>query len=141
MEVIKISNMTGKLKGFRAISTNTLTNQFCVDMFNRKDKDLICTECYSAKNLQGMRKNCVSSRQHNSEIWWHYPAAYVAHVARCIHTDFSRLRIDQPDALGKHPQYRAAQSALCLGCLDKAKRPYQQVLPDAHQTGQHDLDF
>lgn len=68
MEVIKISNMTGKLKGFRAISTNTLTNEFCVDMFNRDDKDLICTECYSAKNLQGMRKNCVSSRQHNSEI-------------------------------------------------------------------------
>ena len=68
MEVIKISNMTGKLQGFRAISTNTLTNNFCMKMFNRNDDDLICTKCYSAKNLKGPRKNCVSSRQHNSEV-------------------------------------------------------------------------
>lgn len=68
MEVIKISNMTGKLQGFRAISTNTLTNNFCMKMFNRNDEDLICTKCYSAKNLKGPRKNCVSSRQHNSEV-------------------------------------------------------------------------
>ena len=68
MDVIKISNMTGKLQGFKAISTNTLTNSFCQKMFNTSDEDIICKHCYSAKNLQGMRKNCVSSRQHNSDM-------------------------------------------------------------------------
>ena len=34
------SNMTGKLIGFKAISTNTLTNEYCQDM-HKKGKDII----------------------------------------------------------------------------------------------------
>lgn len=66
--VIKISKMSGKLDGLRAISTNTLTNPFCVKMYNSKKKDLICTKCYSVEMLNGLRKNCAPAWQHNSDM-------------------------------------------------------------------------
>jgi hypothetical protein len=66
--VLKISKMTGKLAGFHAISTNTLTNEFCKKMYSSGKKDLICTKCYSMEMLQGLRKNCAPAWQHNSDI-------------------------------------------------------------------------
>ena len=62
---IKISEMTGKLKGFQAINTNTLSNEFCSKM---RKTDAVCSECYSAAMLQGVRKNCVDPWQKNSDI-------------------------------------------------------------------------
>lgn len=62
---LKISTLTGKLEGFRAINTNTLSNPFCKDM---RGKDTICSQCYSAAMLEGSRKNCVKPWQVNSDI-------------------------------------------------------------------------
>jgi len=62
---IKISTLTGKLKGFNAINTNTLSNDFCSKM---RQTDAICRECYSASMLQGVRKNCEAPWQRNSDI-------------------------------------------------------------------------
>jgi hypothetical protein len=63
-QVIKISSLTGKLKGFQAINTNTLSNSFCSKM---RKTDAICSQCYSASMLQGVRKNCVEPWQRNSD--------------------------------------------------------------------------
>ena len=65
--MLTISNMTGKLEGFKAISTNTLTNKFCQKMYNSKKENIICTKCYSMEMLQGMRKNCAPAWQRNSD--------------------------------------------------------------------------
>jgi len=62
--MLKISKMTGKLKGIDAINTNTLSNSFCSKM---RETDAICKECYSASMLQGVRKNCVQPWQNNSD--------------------------------------------------------------------------
>ena len=56
--MLKISNMTGKLKGFKALNTNTLSNDYCMKMYNSGKDNVICTKCYSAEMLQGMR-TCV----------------------------------------------------------------------------------
>jgi len=66
--VIKISKMSGKLDGLRAISTNTLTNPFCIKMNASKKQDNICTKCYSVAMLNGLRKNCAPAWQHNSDM-------------------------------------------------------------------------
>jgi hypothetical protein len=63
---IKISTLTGKLKGFEAINTNTLTNSFCSKM---RKTDAICKNCYSAAMLEGLRKNCAPAWQRNSDIF------------------------------------------------------------------------
>jgi len=62
---IKLSTMTGKLTGFKAINTNTVTNEFCQKM-NKTDS--ICGSCYSMAMLQGSRKNCQPAWQNNSEL-------------------------------------------------------------------------
>ena len=62
---IKISTLTGKLKGFRALNTNTLSNEFCSKMRN---SDAVCRKCYSAAMLQGVRQNCIPPWEKNSKI-------------------------------------------------------------------------
>jgi len=68
MTVLKISKMTGKLDGLRAISTNTLTNSYCQKMATCGDDSIICSHCYSWEMLHGMRKNCAPAWQHNSDM-------------------------------------------------------------------------
>ncbi len=63
--MIKISTLTGKLKGFQAINTNTLSNSFCSKM---SQTDAICKDCYSRSMLQGIRKNCVKPWENNSVL-------------------------------------------------------------------------
>ena len=84
--MLTISNMTGKLEGFKAISTNTLTNEFCQKMYNSKKENIICTKCYSMEMLQGMRKNCAPAWQRNSDALSsrHYLAAFIADNSRRI---------------------------------------------------------
>ena len=43
LQQVKTSNMQGKLITFQAISTNTRTNKFCVDMKEVNKPDWICT--------------------------------------------------------------------------------------------------
>ena len=63
-----ISNLTGKLDGVRAISTNTLTNEFCQQMHRVKDDNIICTICYSWYFLQGFRKKVATAIQRNNDL-------------------------------------------------------------------------
>ena len=65
---IHFSIMTGKLKGLRAISTNTTTNPFCINMSNSKKDNVICKKCYSFDMLKTYRKNMQECLQHNSEL-------------------------------------------------------------------------
>jgi hypothetical protein len=64
--MLKISVMSGKLKGINAINTNTIRNSFCCLM--SKNNNLICSKCYSIKMLKTFRKNCVNAFQHNSDL-------------------------------------------------------------------------
>ena len=67
--MIHISKLNGKLAEFRAISVNTLSNEFCKKMHNIKpEKEIICTDCYSWALLQGFRKNVAVALQRNSDL-------------------------------------------------------------------------
>ena len=63
---IKISEMTGKLKGIEAINTNPLSNDFCKKMNSCGNSNIICTECYSCSMLKAYRRNCVPAFERNS---------------------------------------------------------------------------
>ena len=63
---IHISKMTGKLEGFRAISTNTITNEYCVKQNASGNARNICTKCYSQAMLNTYRKNMQDALQRNS---------------------------------------------------------------------------
>ena len=69
--------MTGKLEGFQSISTNTVTNKYCIKQNSKKDKNNICTHCYSHTMLNTFRKNMAPALQRNSE----------ALAARVLHPD------------------------------------------------------
>lgn len=62
---IHTSTMTGKLAGFKAISTNTVTNAFCIKMNSQGDS--ICRLCYSHGMLKSYRKNMQPALQRNSD--------------------------------------------------------------------------
>ena len=64
---VHISKMSGKLEGFKSISTNTLTNKFCIRM-NKSNKNTICSVCYSHNMLNGFRKNTAPALQRNSDL-------------------------------------------------------------------------
>ena len=68
---VHISNMTGKLAEFRAISTNTKTNTYCMEQHAKAIEhktDNICGDCYSHKMLDGFRKNMAPALQRNSDL-------------------------------------------------------------------------
>ena len=65
---MRISNGSGKLQDIRSLNTNTLTNEFCISMYNSSANDIICRKCYSMSMLNGLRKNCAPSWQENSDI-------------------------------------------------------------------------
>ena len=66
MDKVKVSKMTGKLKGLDAINTSPLDNDFCQAM--AKNPDNICSKCYSIRMLNGFRKNCRPSWKGNGEL-------------------------------------------------------------------------
>lgn len=68
MEKIHISKMTGKLDGFQAISTNTMTNEYCIKQNAKNDNNNICKHCYSHTMLRSYRKNMQPSLQRNSNL-------------------------------------------------------------------------
>ena len=72
---IHISKMTGKLEGFRAISTNTITNEYCVKQNASGNASNICTKCYSHAMLNTYRKNMQDALERNSVLL----AKYVIH--------------------------------------------------------------
>jgi hypothetical protein len=63
-----ISIMTGKLEGLRAVSTNTITNPFCVRQNACGIADNICTKCYSHTMLKSYRKNMQPALERNSVL-------------------------------------------------------------------------
>lgn len=68
ISTIHISKMTGKLEGFKAISSNTVTNPYCIQQFNCGNSDNICTKCYSHTMLNSYRKNMQKPLEHNSQL-------------------------------------------------------------------------
>jgi hypothetical protein len=68
IRMLHVSKPDGKLKGIRAIGTNTLNNTFCRKMHNMQDDKIICTKCYSWGMLQGFRKNVAAALQRNTEV-------------------------------------------------------------------------
>tara|TARA_R100001015_G_scaffold18662_2_gene12404 strand:- start:279 stop:899 length:621 start_codon:yes stop_codon:yes gene_type:complete len=66
--MIHISKMTGKLEGFKSISTNTVTNKYCIKQNKKKDPNNICTWCYSHSMLNTYRKSVATALQRNSDI-------------------------------------------------------------------------
>tara|TARA_Y100000310_G_scaffold270134_1_gene283780 strand:- start:752 stop:1342 length:591 start_codon:yes stop_codon:yes gene_type:complete len=66
--------MTGKLEGLLAISTNTITNPFCLKM-HAAGKKSICSHCYSHSMLNTYRKNMQACLQRNSDILSRAPLA------------------------------------------------------------------
>ena len=67
VSTIHISKMTGKLDGFKAISSNTITNPYCIKQNASSDNENICTKCYSHTMLKSYRKNMQSSLERNSQ--------------------------------------------------------------------------
>ena len=65
---IHISKMTGKLEGFQAISTNTVSNEYCQKQYKKQDAKNICTFCYSHNMLNTFRKNMQASLQRNTDL-------------------------------------------------------------------------
>jgi hypothetical protein len=65
MKPVHVSTMTGKLKGIRAINTDTTSNPFCQKM---QKTNAICKECYSQRMLTSFRKCCVTPFRKNSEL-------------------------------------------------------------------------
>jgi hypothetical protein len=59
--------MTGKLDGFKAISSNTTTNPYCIKQNASADLSNICTICYSHAMLNTYRKNMAPSLERNSQ--------------------------------------------------------------------------
>lgn len=64
--VVKVSEMTGKLKGVPAINTSPLDNPFCERMSQAAGS--ICSFCYSRKMVAGIRRNCRKGWRSNGEI-------------------------------------------------------------------------
>ena len=65
--LIHTSNMTGKLEDMQAISTNTMTNEYCIKQNASGNANNICTKCYSHTMLKSYRKNMQPSLQRNSD--------------------------------------------------------------------------
>lgn len=57
---------TGKMEDIQSINTNTLTNPFCKKA--SKNKNSICNNCYSTRQLTTIRTNCIKPFQHNSDL-------------------------------------------------------------------------
>ena len=66
MNQLAWSVMSGKMEGIPALNTDTTTNKFCIA--KSKDKDSICSECYSWNMLKTFRKNAVPRFKMNSDI-------------------------------------------------------------------------
>jgi len=65
---LKISEMSGKMKGIPAINTNPLSNSFCKKMSSSKAQGIICKDCYSCAMLKAYRKNCVPAFERNTQM-------------------------------------------------------------------------
>tara|TARA_E500000305_G_scaffold103529_1_gene99089 strand:- start:323 stop:952 length:630 start_codon:yes stop_codon:yes gene_type:complete len=70
---IHITKGSGKLgksdtcnSAINSINVNTLTNEYCIKQ--SKNKNSICSVCYSINSLTSFRKNMVNPLQRNSEL-------------------------------------------------------------------------
>jgi hypothetical protein len=70
MQQVHVSKMTGKLAEFKAISTNTITNDYCNKQHikGKQDGQNICGDCYSHAMLNTYRKNMQAALQRNSDL-------------------------------------------------------------------------
>ena len=64
-QTLHISKGAFKMESINNISTNTLTNEYCIKQKDKKD--IICNKCYSFTTLN-FRKSMVALLQKNSEL-------------------------------------------------------------------------
>ena len=64
LDFLTWSKMSGKLEGIPALNTDTTSNKFCIS--RSKDKNSICSQCYSWNMLKTFRKNAVPRFRKNS---------------------------------------------------------------------------
>ena len=64
LEFVTWSKMSGKLDGIPALNTDTTSNKFCIS--RSKDKNSICSQCYSWNMLRTFRKSAVPRFRKNS---------------------------------------------------------------------------
>ena len=60
--MLKISTMTGKLAGLKAINTSPLANSYCKRMSRTS---AVCSKCYSIRMVSTYRKNCNPAWERN----------------------------------------------------------------------------
>lgn len=63
MEIVKVSTMSGKLKGLQAINTSPLTNPYCMSIAHG-----VCDYCYAKHFLSTCRKTCEPAWAENGRI-------------------------------------------------------------------------
>ena len=80
---VHISKMTGKLDGFKAISSNTTTNPYCIKQNASNNPNNICTKCYS-HTFKSYRKNMQPALQRNSDLLSKILSNDGAKYIRCI---------------------------------------------------------
>tara|TARA_Y100000310_G_scaffold228526_1_gene230814 strand:+ start:1674 stop:2357 length:684 start_codon:yes stop_codon:yes gene_type:complete len=76
MNMVHVSTMSGKLEGFKSISSNTVINKFCFDKYttakvkNKKAGRVvdICGVCYSQIMLNSYRKNIQPALDRNEKL-------------------------------------------------------------------------
>jgi hypothetical protein len=64
--LIKVSVMTGKLKGFYGVNFNPLDNAFCAKM--AKKEGTVCSYCYSRRMISTFRKSCAKPFTNNAKV-------------------------------------------------------------------------
>jgi hypothetical protein len=64
--MLKISKMSGKLEGLKALNTSPNQNEFCQRM--QQNNQAVCSECFSQRMIDGYRKNCEPAWLNNGDI-------------------------------------------------------------------------
>lgn len=85
---ICISDMTGKLKGLRAINTSPLVNPYCQKM--SKNPNTICHQCYSILMLLTTRQNAHPAYVRNT----HYLADSIIPEPNILHLNDDIFRFN-----------------------------------------------
>ena len=95
IQTLHISKGAFKMESINNISTNTLTNEYCIKQKDKKD--IICNKCYSFKGLN-FRKSMVNVLQNNSELlsnsiieWDNLPRIFDLHFRFSSHGELINL--------------------------------------------------
>ena len=94
-QILHISKGSFKLEKINNISTNTLTNEYCIKQKNKKD--IICFKCYSFTTLN-FRKGMIPLLENNSKLlsksiieWYNLPRIFDIYFRFSSHGELINL--------------------------------------------------